>query len=204
MWKHWKQWHTIFLGSKISADSDCNHEVKRSLFLGRKAMTNLNSSIKKQKHYFDINGLYCQSYGFSSSHIWMWELDNKKDWGLKNWCLQTVVLEKTLESPLGNKEIKPLNPKGNQPQIFIGRTDAEAEALIIWPPDAKNQLVGKKPDSGRDWRQEEKGRTEAEMVGCHHRLNRHEFEQTLGNSEGQGSLVCCSPKVTKSWTQLNK
>ena len=114
------------------------------------------------------------------------------------------MLEKTLESPLGNKEIKPVNLKINQPWIFIGRTDAEVEALIIWPPDTKSQLIGKKPDSGRYLSQEEKGRTKAEMVGCHHRLNRHEFEQTLGNSEGQGSLTCYSPGIIKSWTQLDK
>ena len=108
--------------------------------------------IKKQRYHFADKGLYSQSYGFSSSHVWMWELDHIEGWVLKNWCFQTAVLDKTLESPLDSKEIKPVNPKGNQPWIFIGRTDAEAEAPIFWPPDAKSQLTGKGPDAGKDWR----------------------------------------------------
>ena len=123
----------------------------------------------------------------------MWEFDNKNGCMLKNWCFWTVVLERTLENPLGCKEIKPVNPKGNQLWIFIGRTNAEAEAPVIWSPDAKNWLTGKDPDAGKDWEQEEKGMTEDEMVGRHHWLNRHEFEQTLGDGEGQGSLMCYSP-----------
>ena len=115
--------------------------------------------IKKQRHYFTNKGLSNQSYGFSSSHVWMWELDYKGSWVLKNWCFWTVVLEKTLESPLDCKEIQPVHPKGNQSWIFIGRTDAEAETPIRWPPDAKNQLIGKDPDAGKDWRWEEKGIT---------------------------------------------
>ena len=130
--------------------------------------------IKEQRHYFANKGAYSQSYGFSSSHVWMWELDHKEDWALKNWCFWTAVLEKTLQSPLDSKEIKPVNPKGNQPWIFTGRTDAEA--LILWPPDAKNWLIGKDPDARKDWMQEEKGTTEDEMVGWHHWLNGHEFE----------------------------
>ena len=114
----------------------------------------------------------------------MWELDRKEGWVPKNWCFQTVVLEKTLEGPLDCKEIKPVNPKGNQSWIFIGKTDAEAEAPIFWPPDAKSQLIGKDPDSGKDWEQEEKGTTEDEIVGWHHQLDGHEFEQTLGDGEG--------------------
>ena len=113
-----------------------------------------------------------QGYVFSSSQVWMWD---KEDWGSKNWCFWIVVLEKTLESALESKVIKPVNPKGNQPWIFIGRTDAEAEAPIFWPSDAKNQLIGKDPDAGKDWRQEEKGTTEDKIVGWHHRLNGHEF-----------------------------
>ena len=135
-------------------------------------------------------------------HVWMWELDNKKGWVRKNWCLWTVVLKKTLENPLDCKEIKPVNPTGNQPWIFIGRTDAEAQ--ILWPPDIKSQLIGKDPDAGKDWRQEEKGITEDEMVGWCHRLNGQEFEQTPGN--GEGSLVCCSPwgrKESDMTEQLN-
>ena len=122
----------------------------------------------------------------------MWELDHKAGWALKNWCFWTVVLEKTLESPLDSK-IKPVNPKGNQPWIFFGRSDAEAEAPILWPPDVKSWLIGKDPDKGKDWGQEEKGVTENETVGWHHWLNGREFEQTPQDSEGQGSLACCSP-----------
>ena len=149
-------------------------------------------NIKKQRHYFANKDPYSQSYGFSSSHVWMWELDRKEGWAPKNWCFWTVVLEKTLESPLNRKEIKPVHPKGNQSWIFIGRTDAAAETPILWPPDAKNWLIGKYLDAGKDWRQE-KGMTEDEMVGWHHQLNGHEFERVLGGDEGQGSLVCCSP-----------
>ena len=131
--------------------------------------------------------------GFSSSHVQMWELDYKESWALKNWCFWTVVLEKTLESPLDSKEIKLVNPKGNQSWIFIGRTDAEGEAQILQPYDAKKWLTGKEPDAGKDWRQEEKGMRENEMIEWHHWLNGHEFEQALGVGDGQGSLACCSP-----------
>ena len=131
--------------------------------------------IKKQRHYFADKGPSSQSYGFSSSHVWMWELDYKKSWALKNWCFWPVVLEKTLESPLNCKEIQPVHSKGNQSWIFIGRTDAEAETPILWPPDVKNWLTGKDPDAGKDWGWE-KGTTEDEMVGWHHWLNGHEFE----------------------------
>ena len=124
----------------------------------------------------------------------MWELDNKKGWAPKNWCFQTLVLEKTLESPLDSKEVKVVKAKGNQPWIVIGRTDAEAEAPILWPPNAKSQLIGQDPDAGKDWRQEEKGMTEDELVGWNHRFDGHEFEQAPGDSEGQGSLACCSPR----------
>ena len=127
----------------------------------------------------------------SSSHVRKWELDNKKGWAPKNWCFWAVVLEKTLESPLDNMEIKWVNPKGYQSWIFTGGTDAEDEAPILWPPDAKSWFIGKDTDAGKDWGQEEKGVTE--MVGWHHRLNGHEFDQALGDGEGLGSLVCCSP-----------
>ena len=149
--------------------------------------------IKKQRHYFDNKGPSSQGYGFSSSQVWMWELDYEESWAPKNWCFWTVVLEKTLESPLDCKEIQPVHPKGNQSWIFIGRTDAEAETPTLWPPDVKNWLIWKDPDARKDWRQEEKGMTKDEMVGWHHRLNWHEFEQALGAGDGQGSLVCCSP-----------
>ena len=161
----------------------------RHLLLRRKTVTNLESILKR--HYLANKGPSSQSYGFSSSHIWMWELDYKENWAPKNWCFWTVMLEKTLESPLDCKEIQPVHPKGNQPWIFIRRTDAEAETPILWPPDAKNGLSGKDPDAGKDWRQEEKGMTEVEMVGWHHPLNGH--EQAPETGDGQGSLACCSP-----------
>ena len=122
----------IFLSAKITENDDCSHEIKRHLLLQIKGMTNLEH-ILKSRHYFTYWGPYSQSYGFSSSHVWMWELDHKEVWVLKNWCFWTVMLEKTLESPLDGKEIKPVNSKGNQSCIFIGRTDAEAP--ILWPPD---------------------------------------------------------------------
>ena len=122
----------------------------------------------------------------------MWELDHEEGLAPKSWCFRTVLLEKTPESPLDSKEIQPVHPKGNQSWTFTGRTDAEAETPILWPPDAKNWLIGKDPDAGKDWRWEEKGTTEGEMVGWHHQLNGHEFEQAPGDSEGQGSLACCS------------
>ena len=151
----------IFLDSKITADGDCSHEIKRRLLLGRKTMTNLDSTLKSRR-YFANKGL---SMVFSSSHVWMWESEHKESWEWKNWCFWTVVLEKTLKNPLDCKEIKPVNHKGNQSWIFIGRTDVEAETPILWPPDAC-----------KDWRWEEKGMTEDEMVGWHHWHDGHECE----------------------------
>ena len=149
--------------------------------------------IKKQRQYFDSRDLYSKSCGFSSSHVWMWKLDNKKGWTPKNSYLWTVVLEKILESPLHSEEIKPVSLKGSQLWIFTERTDAKAEAPILWPLDVESQLVGKDPDAGKDWRQEEKGMTDDEMVGCHHWLNGHELEQTPGDGEGQRSLEWYNP-----------
>ena len=149
--------------------------------------------IRKQRHYFANRGPYSQSYGFSSSHVWMCELHHKESWALKNWCFWTVVLEKTLESPVDCKEIQPVHPKGDQSWIFIGRADAEAETPILWPLDAKNWLIGKDPDAGKDWRQEEKGTIKDEMAGWHHQLCEHEFEQVSGVGDGHGSLVHCGP-----------
>ena len=131
--------------------------------------------VKKQRHYSANKGLSSQGYGFSSSHVWMWELDYKASWVQKNWCFWTVVLEKIPESPLDCKEIKPVHPKRDQSWVFFGRTDVEAETPILWPPDVKNWLIWKDPDAGKDWRREEKRTTEDEMVGWHHRLNGHEF-----------------------------
>ena len=140
----------ILGGSKITTDGDCSHEIKRHLLLGRKAMTNLDSILKSRDiHYFADKGPSSQGYGFSSGHVWMWELDCEESWAPKNCCSWTVVWEKTLESPLDCKEIKPVNPKVNQSWIFIGRTDAEAETPKLWPPDAKKWLIWKAPDAGK-------------------------------------------------------
>ena len=154
----------------------------RCLFLGRQILAPWKKSydrprqhIIKQRHYFANKGLFSQSYGFSSSHVWMSEMDYKESWVPKNWSFWTV-LEKILENPLESMEIQPVHPKGNQSWIFIGRTDAEAETPILRSPDSKNWLIGKDPDVGKDWREEEKGMTEAEMVGWHHWLDGHEFE----------------------------
>ena len=149
--------------------------------------------IKKQRHHFANKGPYSQSYGFSSSHAQMWGLDHKEGRALKTRCSRIVVLEKTHDSPLGTKEIKPVNPKGSQPWILTGRTDAEAEAPILWPPGVRSQFTGKDPDAGKDWRQEEKRATEDDMVGWHHQFNGYELGQTPGDGEGQGSLACCIP-----------
>ena len=153
----------IFLGSKITADGDCSHEIKRHLLLGRKVMTKLDSILKSRDMILPTKVCLVRLC-FSSIHVWMWELDYKESWALKNWCFWTVVLEKTPESPLNNREIKLVNLKGNQPWIFIGKTDTEAEAPILWSPDLKSWLTGKDPDAGKDWRQKKKGVAEDEMV----------------------------------------
>ena len=160
---------------------------------------------------FVNKGPSSQGHGFSSSHIWMWELDYKESWALKNWCFWTVVLEKTLESPLDCKEIQPVHPKVDQSWVFIGRNDAKAETPVLWPLHAKSWLIGKASDSGRDWRQEEKRTTEDEMAGWHHRLNGHEFGWTPGVGDEQGGLACCDSWRRKesdtterlNWTELN-
>ena len=170
-----------FLGSKITSDSDCSHKIKKCLLLGRKAMTNpdiYDKPIKKQRYHLANKGPSSQSYGFSNSHVWIWEVDHKEGCVLNNWCFQIVVLKKTLESPFNSKEIKPVNPKGDQPWIFIGRADAKA--AILWPPDAKGRLIGKDANVGKDWWWEEKGKTENELVGWPHWLSGHEFEYTQG------------------------
>ena len=177
------------ISSLIANKKNC-HEIKMPA-PWKKSYNKARQCIKNQRHHFADKGPYKQSYGFSSSHVWIWELGYKEGWALKNWCFWIVVLE-TFESSLDCKEIKLVNPKGNQSWIFIGRTDAVAEAPILWSPDVKNWLFGKDPDAGKDWMQE-KGATENEIVGWHHQLNGHEFEQIPGDGEGQGSLVCCSP-----------
>ena len=144
----------IFFGSKFTEDGDCSHEIKR-LVPWKKSYDQPRQHVKKQSHYCPNKGLSSQSYGFSSSHVWMWELDYKESWAPRNWCFWTVVVVKTCESPLDCKEIQPVNPKRYQSWIFIGRTDANAEAPTLWPPDGMNQLIGKDPDAEKDWGQEE-------------------------------------------------
>ena len=151
---------------------DCSHEVKRPLFLGRKTMTNLYNILNSRDITLLTKVCIVKAMVFP---VVMWELDHKEGWAPKNWCFWTVVLEKTLESPLDCKEIQPIHPKGDQSWVFIGRTDAEAETPILWPPDVKSWLIWKDPDVGKDWRWEEKRMTEDEMVGWHHRLTGHEF-----------------------------
>ena len=148
--------------------------------------------IKKQRHYISNKCPSSQGYGFSSGHVWMWELDYKKSWAPTNWCFWTAVLEKTLESPLDCKEIQPVHPKGHQSWVLFGRADVEAETPIVWPPEVKSWLTGKDPDAGKDWGQEEKGTTEDDMVEWHHRLSGHGFSWTPGAGDGQGGLACCS------------
>ena len=184
----------IFLVSKITADGDCSHEIKRCLLLGRKVMTNLDSMLKSRVITLPTNIHVVKAMVFP---VVMYEYESWTIKKAKHQSFWTVVLEKTFESPLDSKKIKPVHPKGNQSWIFIGRTDAEAEAPTLWPLDVKNWLIWKDPDAGKDWRQEEKGTTEDETAGWHHRLDGHEFEQALGVGDGQGSLVCCSPQGHK-------
>ena len=165
----------IFGGSKITADGDYSHEIKRCLFLGRKSYDQPRQHIQKQRHYFANKGPFSQGYGFSSGRVWMWESDCEESWAPKNWRPWTVVLEKTLESPLDCKEIQPVHPKGDQSWVFIGRTDVEAQTPILWPPDAKSWLIWKRPWCWERLRAGE-GDEEDEMVGWHHWLNGHGFE----------------------------
>ena len=191
MGKQWKQCQTIFWGSKITADGDCSHEIKRHLLLGRKVMTNLDSILKSRDITLPTKVHLIKAMVFPEVMYGCESWTEKKAWAPKNWCFWTVVLEKTLESLLDCKEIQQVHPKGDQSWVFIGGTDVEAETPIVWPPDAKSWLIWKDPDAGKDWGQEEKGMTEDEMVGWHHRLDGHGFGWTLGVGDGQGGLVCC-------------
>ena len=200
----------IFLDSKSLLMVTAAMKLKDACSLEEKLWQN-RQLVKKQRHHFASKGPYSQIYVFSSSHVLMWELDHKECWVPKNWCFRTPLLEKTLESPLDCKESTPINHKENQPWIFIGRSDAEAEAPIHWPPDMKSQLIWKDPDAGKDCRQDEKAMTGDEMAGWHHWLNGQEFEQTLGDGEEQGNLACCDSWGHKeshmtewlNWTELN-
>ena len=175
---------------KGTADGDCSHGIKRQLLLGRKAMTNLDC-VEKQRRCSANKGPYSQGYGLPSGHVWLWELDHKESRAPNNWCLWTVVLEKTPESPLDSKEIKPVNLKGNQPWTFIGRTDAEAP--VFWSPDANSQLIGKSLMLGKIKGGKEERASEDEMAGWDHWCSGHELGKTSEYGEGQGSLACCSP-----------
>ena len=186
----------IFGGSKITADGDCSHEIKRRLLLGRKVMTNLDSIFKSRDMTLPAKVRLVKAMVFPVV-MYGCELDYKESWAPKNWYFWTVVLEKTLESPWDCKEIQPVHPKGDQSWVFIGGTDAEAETPILWPPDVKSWLIGKDPDTGKDWGQEEKGTTEDETVGWHHRLNEYGFGWTPGVGDGQGGLACCGSWVRK-------
>ena len=189
-------------GSKITADGDCSHEIKRHLLLGIKDMTNLYS-ILKSRDITSSTVTHLVKAMVSSSHVWMWELDYEESWKPKNWCFWTIVLEKTLESPWDCKAIQPVHPKRDQSWVFIGRTDAEAETPILWPPDVKNWLIGKDPDVGKDWRWEEKGTTEDEMVGWHHWIYGHEFELAPDLVMDREVWHAVVQGVTKSWTWLS-
>ena len=194
----------IFLGFKITVDGDCSHEIKRRLLLGRRVIYDQpRQHIKKQRHYFVNKGPSSQGYSFSSGHAWMRELDCEESWVPKNWCFWTVVLEKTLESPLDCKEIQRVHPNGDQSCMFFGRTDVEGETPILWPLDSKSWHIRKDPDAGKDWGQEDKGTTEDETVGWYHWPDGHGFGWTLGVGDGQDGVACCGLWGAKSWTWLS-
>ena len=185
-----KQWLTLFFWAPTSLQMVTAAMKLKDAYSLEGKLWPTRQHIKKQRHYFVNKGPSSQGCGFSSGHVWMWELDYKESWTQKNWCFWTVALEKTLERPLNCKKIQSVHPKGDQSWVFIGRTDVEAETPILWPPDAGSWLIWKDPDTGKDWGQEAKGTTEDEMVGWHHWLNGHEFGWTLGVSDGQEGLAC--------------
>ena len=192
MGKQQKQWQTLFFWAPKSLQIVTAAKKFKDACSLEENYDQPRQHIKKQRHYFASKGPSSQSYGFPSSHVWMWELDYKESLAPKNCCFWTVLLEKTLESLLDCKKIQSVHPKGNQSWIFIGRTDASADTPILWPPDGKSWLTGKDLDAGKDWRQEDTGTTQGEMVEWHHRLNGHEFEWTPWAGHGQGGLVCCN------------
>ena len=209
MEKQWKQCHTLFFWAPKSLQmvTAAMKLIDPYSLEGRLWLHITRLHIQKQRHYFANKGPSSQGYGFSSSHVWMWELDYKESWVPKNWCFWTVVLNKTLESPLDCKVIQPVHSKGDQSWVFIGRTDVETETPILWPPDAKSWLVWKDPDAGKDWGQEKKGTTEDEMVGWHQWHDGLGFGWTTGVGDGQEGLACCGSwghRVRHYWvTELN-
>ena len=169
-------------------------------------MTNLDSILRSRDITLPTKVHLVKAMVFPVGHVWMWELDCEEIWAQKNWCVWTVVLEKTLESPLDSKEIQPVHSKGGQPWVYFGRDDAKAETPVLWPPHVKSWLIGQDSDAGRDWGQEETGMTEDEMAGWHRRLDGREFEWTLGDGDGQGGLACCNSwgsKESDTTEQLN-
>ena len=204
MGKQWKQWQILFSwASKSLQMLTAAMKLKDACSLGKKAMINLDSVLKSRDITLLTKVHIVKAVGFSSTHVWMWELDHKEGWVLKNWCFWTVVLEKTLESPSDNKEIKPVDPKGNQSWIFIGRTNAEVESPIIWPTDAKSQLIRKDTDAGKDQRQKENWTTEDETVGWHHWFNDmslSKLREMIKNREAWHASVHGVAK-TQTWQQ---
>ena len=212
MGKQCKHCQTLFFGgSKITADGGCSHVIKRCLLFGRKVMTNIDSIFKSRDITLLTKVQASQGYGFSCGHVWMWDLDCEESWAPKSWCCRTVVLEKTLVSPLDCKEIQPVHSEGDQPWDFFGWNDAKAETPLLWPPHVKSWLIGKDSDAGRDCGQEEKGTTEDEMAGWHHWLVGRESGWTPGVGDGQGGQACwdtwgCKELDTTErldWTELN-
>ena len=200
MGKQWKQCQTLFFGAPKSL------QMVIAAMKGKDTYS-LEEKLLPTWIVYSKADPSSQGYGFSCGHVWMWELDCEEGWTLKNWWFSTIVLEKTLESPLDRKEIQPVHSEGDQPWDFFGRNDAKAETPVLWPPHVKSWLFGKDSDAGRDWGQEEKGTKEDEMAGWHHWLNGHESEWTPGVGDGQGGLVCCSSwgrRVRHDWvTELN-
>ena len=218
LWKCCTQYASKFgklsSGHRTGKDQSSFQSQRKAMPKNAQTTTQLHSShmpAKKSSNSPSQASTASEPWTFSSSHVWMWELDYNESWAPKNWCFWTVVLGKTLESPLDCKEIQPVHSEGGQPWVFTGRTDVEAETPMLWSPVAKNWLICKDSDPGKDWGQEEKGMTEDEMAGWHHWLNEHEFGWTPGVGDGQGGLVCCSSWGHKeldtteqlNWTELN-